>query len=116
MRILSSPSLSALDVLSVSMQVTANNTANMNTNGFKAMNVQLETSPFNDGVRLAGISVDESPGALVNYPNVGLVETSNTNLAREVTSLISTEMAWKANIASIVTADQMLGSLFDSMA
>ena len=116
MRILSSPSLSALDVLSVSMQVTANNIANMNTNGFKAMNVQLETSPFNDGVRLAGISVDKSPGSLVNFTGQGVVETSNTNLAREFTNMISTETAWKANIASIVTADQMLGSLLDSVA
>ena len=58
-------SLSALNVGGVAMQVTSNNIANMNTNGFKSSRTHFETGQHDSGVRVAGIYRDMSAGPAV---------------------------------------------------
>ncbi len=127
MRIQSSPSMSALYSLASSLQVTANNLANVNTNEFKASVTRFETGPRDQGVRISEISEDARPGAFVEHPvymeidgrahqRMGWVETSNTDVPREFVDMISAERAYQANIASIRTADEMLGSILNASA
>jgi len=127
MRIQSSPSLSALYSLSTSLQVTANNIANVNTNEFKASVTRFETGPMDQGVRISEIRKDGSPGAFVQAPvfteengrtnqRLGWVETSNTDVSREFVNMISTARAYEANVASIRTADDMMGTLLNTVA
>ena len=127
MRIQSSPSLSALSSLSTSLQATANNIANVNTNEFKASSARFETGPMDQGVQISEVRKDGSPGAFVPAPvfteengraiqRQGWVESSNTDVAREFTNMISTERAFQANVASIRTADEMLGAILDTTA
>ena len=125
MRIQSSPSLSALYSLAGSLQVTANNLANVNTNEFKASSVRFETGPMDQGVRISEIRSDATPGAWVEHPvyteeegrarqRMGWIETSNTDIAREFTNMISVENAYRANVASIRTVDEMLGTILST--
>ena len=127
MRIQSSPSLSALSTLATSFQVTANNIANVNTNEFKASAARFETGPMDQGVQISEIRKDGSPGAYVQalvfteengkaMQRPGWVESSNTDIAREFVNMISTERAFQANVASIRTADEMLGAILDTTA
>ena len=127
MRIQSSPSLSALSSLSTSLQATANNIANVNTNEFKASSARFETGPMDQGVQISEVRKDGSPGAFVQAPvfteengraiqRQGWVESSNTDVAREFTNMISTERAFQANVASIRTADEMLGTILNTTA
>ena len=60
---------SALSSLGVVMQVTANNIANVNTDGFKASRVVLMSGPYQDeGVQVGAIYRDMSPGpAVINH-------------------------------------------------
>ena len=125
MRIQASPSLSALNVLATSLQVTANNIANVNTNEFKASSTRFETGPRDQGVQISEIRKDGSPGAFVpaalfteengkSMQRMGWIETSNTDYAREFTTMISTQRAYEANIASVRTADEMVGYLLNT--
>ena len=127
MRIQSSPSLSALYALDPSLQVTANNIANVNTNEFQASVTRFETGPGDQGVAISDIAKDESPGALVLQPvitdengntmqTMDWVETSNTDLAREFTTMTATQLAWEANVAALRTTDEMIGSLINTVA
>ncbi|MDR3175595.1 MAG: flagellar basal body protein [Desulfovibrio sp.] len=166
-----SPPISALTSLDVVMQTTANNIANVNTDGFKARYVALETGPMDEGVRVAGTFRDMTPGPAVinhlaendvrvandvaargmrntqeNYDTAvaqdldriqqgntndawavedyrdgqvarnqiqGVVEGSNTDLAREFTRMIVTENAYSANAAMIRAWDEMTGSILN---
>ena len=127
MRIQSSPSMSALYALSTSLQPTANNIANVNTDEFKASVTRFETGPMDQGVRISEIRKDGSPGSFVQSAvymeengrtkqSMGWIETSNTDVAREFVNMISTERAYQANVASVRTSDDMLGYLLNTVA
>ena len=60
---------SAISSLDVVMQATANNIANVNTNGYQARHVVLQSGPFHDeGVRVGAVYRDMSPGpAVINH-------------------------------------------------
>ncbi|MDR0827520.1 MAG: flagellar basal body protein [Desulfovibrio sp.] len=169
-----SPPISALNSLEVVMQTSANNIANVNTDGFKARYVSLETGPMDEGVRIGGVFRDMSPGPAVinhlaendvrvandvaarsmrntqeNYDTTvaqdldrlqqgntndawaveayregqvardqiqgawGVVEGSNTDIARDFVNMISTENAYSANAAMIRAWDEMTGSILN---
>ena len=108
-------SASALRVHMTKMDVIANNIANINTNDFQASRVTLQDSfartmqeqSAGTGVSLASIDRIESQGAqrLVN----GEVETmSNVDLAKEITTMITTQRTFEANARVIPVADEML--------
>lgn len=105
-------SVQALSVLGVAAAVTANNVANMNTPGFKASRADLASGPGDQGVRVAAITPDDTPGPLV--PEGGrLTEGSNTDLVRELTTLMGTETAYGANAAVIQTGQELSGAILD---
>ena len=125
MRVMDIPT-TALGALSVSLQVSANNLANATTNGFKQSDVRFETGPGDQGVRISEIRKDASPGSPVEAPvypivgrqyeqHMGWVESSNTDVARQFVDMISASNAWKANVATIRTADEMMGTLVDAV-
>lgn len=59
---------SAFSALDVVMQTTANNIANINTDGFKASRVVLMSGPYQDeGVQVGALYRDMSPGPAVIY-------------------------------------------------
>ena len=116
----------ALQAISVSQQVAANNVANMNTNGFRASRVDYETGPDGRGVRVSDIRENTNPGPLVEgggyveteegrrYEET-LVEGSNTDLATEMVQMIENEHAFAANVAALRTSMDMTGVLIDMM-
>lgn len=123
-----SGNMQALHVLGLSRQIGANNIANMNTPGFKASRLTLESGPNGRGVRPQSIDQDSSPGPLEpalegvrgeqgRLESVwGLREGSNTDLVREMVSSMQDETAFKANTTMIRAWDQTLGSVLDLMA
>lgn len=119
--------LSALDAFAISQQVTANNLANVNTDEFKSSDVRLETGPEGQGVDVAQIHVNETPGPVMHYPDLSVqaegdpglrdvVEGSNTDYVRETLNMIRDENAYAANVKSIQTQVELLGSFIDEIA
>ena len=116
---------SGLSAMTTSMAATANNVANVNTDGYKSKDVRLETGPQGQGVRVADVAVDNSAGgyrpaavsgqneAGVYEPSVGMVETSNVDLARQSVNMMETSRAFEADVAVARTQDDMVGTLLD---
>lgn len=115
---------SALNAFSVDMAVRANNIANVNTPEFHARNVTLTSGYQNQGVTVASITEDTTPGpilpdfAAANHGGTavhtrGYLDGSNTDLAREFTGMIATQHAYTANAITIRTVNDMTGTLLD---
>ena len=62
-----SPSVSALNAFGSVVMATASNIANVNTDGYKAMSVRLESGPDDRGVQIAAVYRDMTPGPAVVY-------------------------------------------------
>lgn len=121
-------SISALNAYSTRAQVAANNIANVNTDGFKSSHADLETGHGGQGVQVSAITEDTSAGPVVQSlvptanPLTGRIETeyqwvegSNTDISREMVTLMTTERAYAANAATIRTWDEMVGTVLDDL-
>ena len=108
--------VSALRAFVTKLGVTADNIANVNTDGFKKNRAILQEDQ-NGGVRVE-IRRDNSPGfrydAVENGEKVKK-ETSNVDLTEEIPELMMTKRAYQANLKTIETQDEMLGSLLDTI-
>jgi len=105
---MSDTSLSALSALSTVQQVSANNIANVNTEGFRASSVTLESGPGDQGVRVSAIRESSAPA-----PFIGGVEGSNTDIATEMVDMITTGHAFSANTAVVRASEEMTGHLLN---
>lgn len=106
--------LSALSALDKKMQVTSNNVANVNTNGFKKSQAVLREGEN------GGVKVDVHQVKTLGYPTERLegdsvveTETSNVDLTGEFGESIVTQNAYTANLKTIKIQGEMLGSLLD---
>ena len=116
----------AMQAISFSQQVAANNVANMNTNGFHSSRVEFETGPGDQGVRVQDVFENTAAGPLVpgqeyaeidgqTYYQDTLVEGSNTDLATEMVQMIENEHAFAANAAALHTHLDMTGVIINMM-
>jgi flagellar basal body rod protein FlgG len=107
------PALSALRAFGEKLGVTANNIANISTNGFKKSRALLEEAP-SSGVTVS-ISRVETPGAplLPDRDTGEPQESSNVAVEEEMVNLITTKQAYTANLKMIKAQDEILGTLLD---
>ncbi len=107
---------SALDAFSTAQAVTANNIANVNTDGFDPSRTVLEDRPDRGGTAVQDISAPEAQGPLVPGSGPGpdgFVEGSATDLVVETVALIENQRGFEANAVVVRTQDEMLGALLD---
>ena len=100
---LTSIGLSALQAASIGSAVRANNIANVNTDGYQAKRVNLEDQGVG-GVRVASLTTNLDP----TVPN-----GSNVELAQEFTQNIIDVGSYRAGLAILKTADELLGQALD---
>lgn len=105
---------SALKAFSKQLSVSANNVANIHSDGFKksrAINTQGENGQVNTTITRVN-----TPGPLVEDP---LSETgepkelSNTDIVEELTNQIVIKHGFAANVKVIQTYEKTIGSLID---
>jgi flagellar hook protein FlgE len=87
---------SALTALTVQQNVTANNVANINTQGFKSSSVQ------NSENQSGGVSASVSQG------------TDSVDISQEALNMIANSNAFTANIKSLQVDDQLQQTLFSA--
>lgn len=108
--------VSALKAFVTKLGVTADNIANVNTDDFKKSRATFQ-SDAHGGVRVR-IKKDDSPGfrytAFENQEEVER-ETSNVDLTEELPDLMITKRAYQANLKTVETQNEMLGSLLDTI-
>ncbi len=104
--------LSALKAFGKKLDVTSNNIANVNTDGFKKTRAVLEDA--NPGVRVT-LSRVNTPGDLIPVVagSAGPKESSNVDLPEEIVDLAISKNGFQANLKTIQAEEEMLGSLFD---
>lgn len=104
--------LSALQAFGTKLNSNANNIANVSSQGFKKTRVTLENQEP-QGVKTA-VEKIETPGA-INYEQTSdglqLVELSNVDIAQELPESSVNARFYQANLKTLQTADEMLGSL-----
>ncbi len=109
-------SISGVTAFRQRLDVTANNIANVDTDGFKKQ-AALFSEGDNGGVKVRVDQV-EDPG----YPKETVVdgelvktESSNVDLVAELTEMIPTQAGYDANLKVIQTEDEMVGALLDTL-
>lgn len=106
--------LSGLAAHEKQFEVTAHNVANVNTNGFKKS--RTEFVEVTTGGVLPVVQKDESAGPTV-LNNSGyspaLVELSNVDLGEETVNQILAQRGFEANLRTLHTADDLLGTILD---
>lgn len=119
--------VNALKSFAGSQDLSAHNVANVNTDEYKAKRLDLETGPEGKGVRPARIVEDSTPGPVVQtrqrvendqgrtVQKEIEVEGSNTDLAREITQMITDERAMEANAQAVRSYDHLAGNIIDML-
>jgi len=106
--------LSGLTAFARQVNVTANNVANVNTNGFKKSTTTfIETVP--GGVDTT-VQRDTSSGPQVLQETAQgptQVELSNVDVGQEAANLIVGQRGFEANLKVIQATDSVLGSILD---
>ncbi len=122
---LDSISSSALSAFSTEMLVYAGNIAHINTAGFQARSVSLMSGPRGEGVHIAAIRRNTSPGPLLPCPvrlteeagsterASGFCEGSNSDAAREFVHMLAVQRAFEASAAVIRTHNDVAESLLN---
>lgn len=109
------PALSGLGAYAKQVEVSANNVANVNTDGFKKSHTELISVETGGGV-LPVVRKDDSAGPTVlRDSSYGPTqsELSNVDLAEEAINRIVAQRGFEANLHAIKTADDMLGRILD---
>ncbi len=110
-----SAGISALNAIQTRNQSTANNTANINSDGYKKTRVTL-VGGETPGLVATNVQRVETAGPMVYEPTANgetLVEKSNVDLTEELPTMMIDRRAFQANIKTIQIQDEMLGSLLD---
>ncbi len=96
-----SANVSALQSYQTLMANSANNVANVNTNGFVPQNGTTQAGPGNS------VTAQLTPATDNGSAN------SQTNLAKEMTDQMTFQRATEANVAALRSQNQMYGALLD---
>jgi flagellar hook protein FlgE len=107
--------LSGLSAFGKQLEVSANNVANVSTDGFK--NSHTEFAEAQNGGVLPVVQKDNSagPAVLKDAPQgPRQVELSNVDLGQEAVSQIIAQRGFEANLRTLKMADAMLGSILDT--
>ena len=106
--------LSGLGAYAKQIEVSANNVANINTDGFKKS--RTEFISVETGGVLSVVRQDDSTGPTVlrdsGYGPTHL-ELSNVDLGEETVNQILAQRGFEANVTTLKTIDDMLGTILD---
>lgn len=113
--------LSAIQANQTRMDVSANNVANVNTDGFKASTVQTTDAAYiNDigqGTRVSGTYAPPTQGPMAPAATgSGMVEQSNVDLATEATNQLGAANAYGVNVSMMKAANEMSKTVLDLLA
>ena len=108
--------ITALSALNKRMGVTANNIANVNTDGFKKSRTVFSEGQNGDvKVSINQIDTPGLPNPDAEDDPTRAAELSNVDLTEEIPRMIPTQRSYDANLIAIKTQDEMVGTLVDIM-
>ena len=103
----------ALKAFSKVLDVSANNIANIDTDGFKKSQVVM--SEIKSGGVQSKTEIVNTSGVVVPDRITGeMIEASNVDMLEEITNQLSARYAYEANMLTIKTANEMFKTLIVS--
>lgn len=104
----------ALKAFSKSLDVTSNNVANINTDGYKKSKAILQEDK-NGGVKVSIQKIDtlENPIPFEEASDDQIKESSNVDLAEEMVQMMSSKRGHKANAKSLEMQNELIGTILD---
>lgn len=109
-----SSALSAVAAFQKKLDVTADNVANVDTDRFKKSRVLLKEGTVGGvDASVQKINTPGMPKETIRNDRIEETESSNVDLAEELTDMISTPIAYRANLKTVSTQKEMMGSLLD---
>lgn len=109
-----SSSISGIQAAFHTLNVSAHNTANMNTDGFKKQRVSL--SEGNHKMVTVNVIESSEPGPMYHHANGTIAEASNVDISEEALTQMSAKHLLSANIAALKTSEEMQKGLLDIVA
>ncbi len=109
-----SDNVAAARISSLNLQASANNLANVNTEGFEAQQVTQSTGPGGEGLR-AHVSPTKAPAPVI-LRDGQLRAQSNTEVTREAVSQMTAAAAFKSNMGVIQVQDSLTEAVLDVVA
>lgn len=109
-----SSSVSGIQAALHMLSISAHNTANMNTDGFKKQRASL--SEDNHGRVTVNIMEDTERGPMYQHAHGTIAEESNVDINEEILRQISARHLFSTNVAALKTSDEMQKGLLDIVA
>ena len=109
-----SDNLSAARISATSLQASANNLANLNTEGFEAQQVTQSTGPEGEGLQ-AHVSPTHAPAPVI-LRDGQLRAQSNTEVTREAVTQVEAAATFKANMGVMYAQDKLTEAVLDVVA
>jgi flagellar basal-body rod protein FlgC len=107
-------SISALQARVKKLGVTANNIANVISEGYKKYRSSMEEGPHGGvKVNLTRLDTPGFPYELIENGQPLEEEMSNVDLTEKIPNLMIAQRGYEANLKTIQTQDKMIGSLLD---
>ena len=110
-------SMSGLQVASDKMQANANNIANASTDGYRSQRVDAVQAGSSVAARAASVN---GPNRAETAAPVKSIESeaapSDVNLPNEMVSMVENKNFYQANLRALRAADEMVGTLLDTVA
>ena len=109
-----SNSVSALQAHLKKLGVTANNIANVNSEGYKKYRAVMEEDSFGGvKVNITRVNTPGHPYEVIEDGHPVQIETSNVDLSEEHPNLMIAKRGYQASVKAIQAQDKILGSLLD---
>jgi len=106
--------ISAIKAFGTKMGVHANNTANIETEGFKKSRTTFTANDENN-IQVVITQVNTPGHFVIENDNGQMIqkELSNVDLAEEIPQTMLTKRLFESNLVMLKTYDEMLGSIID---
>lgn len=109
-----SNNVTAARISTTSLQASANNLANLNTEGFQAKQITQSTGPGGEGLQ-AHVSPTTAPAPVI-FRDGQLRAQSNTEVTREAVTHMTAAAAFKANLGVMQVQDSLTEAILDVVA
>jgi len=105
--------MSGLQAASLKLRVSANNVANVNTDGYQRQQVTTQAGTYGVEVKVEKVSAVEPTNNVQAGGQLRLDTPSNVDIAEEVLEMKAAENLFEANLKTLNTSDNMLGRILD---
>ena len=109
-----SDSMSAARISGLKLQASANNLANVNTEGYQGQQVTQSTGPGGEGLK-AHVSPTQAPAPVI-LRDGQLRAQSNTEVTRETINQVEAAAAFRSNMGVMHVQDRLTEAVLDIVA